>query len=156
MHAEYDVIVVGSGIAGCVAASCAAEAHPAGRVLLASDGPLFSGSSFFRGTWGLGLIAPADDADAADLAASIAEVGCHQLDGQLVESFVAGIEPAVQRLEAWGVQLRRAAQGTADQREYIPCFDHKHRSWRGLECASFKEVLGARLQGQGVHRRGGL
>ena len=156
MRAEYDVVVVGSGIAGCVAASCAAEAHPAARVLLASSGPVFSGSSFFRGTWGLGLIAPADDGDAADLAATIAEVGCQQLDEQLVESFVAGIEPAVQRLEAWGVQLRRAAQGAADQREYIPCFDHKHRSWRGLECASFREVLGARLQGQGVRQRGGL
>ena len=156
MRAEYDVVVVGSGIAGCVAASCAAGAHPAARVLLASSGPVFSGSSFFRGTWGLGLIAPADDGDAADLAATIAEVGCQQLDEQLVESFVAGIEPAVRRLEAWGVHLRRAAEGTAGQREYIPCFDHKHRSWRGLECASFREVLGARLQGQGVRQRGGL
>ncbi|MGN0073095.1 MAG: FAD-binding protein [Coriobacteriales bacterium] len=156
MRAEFDVIVVGSGIAGCVAASCAAEERPGSRVLLASSGPVFSGSSFFRGTWGLGLIAPADDEDAPDLAATIAQVGCQQVDAQLVESFVAGIEPAVQRLEGWGVRLRRAAQGADAQREYIPCFDHKHRSWRGLECASFKEVLGVRLREQGVEQRGSV
>ncbi|MGN0037978.1 MAG: FAD-binding protein [Coriobacteriales bacterium] len=157
MEECYDVVVAGSGIAGSCAALCAAqELGEGGRVLLASSGPVFSGSSFFRGTWGLGLIAPADGADAADLAETIAQVGCRQVDGQLVESFVAGIEPAVRRVEAWGVTLRRASQGAAAQAEYVPCFDHKHRSWRGLECASYRSVVGARLEACGVRMRGGM
>ena len=57
-----DVLAVGSGIAGCMAAIRAAEAGA--RVCLASAGPLFSGSSFFEGTWGLGCIAPDGEADA--------------------------------------------------------------------------------------------
>lgn len=157
MGERYDVVVVGSGIAGSCAACSAAEALAGkGSVLLASAGPTFSGSSFFRGTWGLGLIAPVSDSDVADLAATIAEVGCGQVDAALVESFVAGIEPAVERVEDWGVVMRRAAQGAASQREYIPCFDHKHRRWRGLECASYREVVGARLGSLGVHCAGGL
>ena len=59
---SYDVLVVGSGIAGVSAAIEAARAGA--RVCLATQGKLFGGSSFFPGTWGLGLIAPTDDAAA--------------------------------------------------------------------------------------------
>ena len=68
-----DVLVVGSGIAGCMSAICAAE--DGARVCLASAGPLFSGSSFFEGTWGLGCIAPDGETDAEDLVATIMDVG---------------------------------------------------------------------------------
>ena len=69
-----DVLVLGSGIAGITAALTAAEA---GRsVILACKGKLFSGSSFYPGTWGLGLVGPADESDEADLAATIEAVGC--------------------------------------------------------------------------------
>ena len=52
-----DVLVIGAGIAGIRAALAAAGE---GRdVLLACRGAVFSGSSFYPGTWGLGLIGPA-------------------------------------------------------------------------------------------------
>ena len=61
-HAHYcDVLVVGSGIAGLSAALEAADAGA--RVTMASLGPLCSGSSFFPGTWGLGMIGPVDESD---------------------------------------------------------------------------------------------
>lgn len=157
MEERYDVIVAGSGIAGTCAALCAAqELGERGRVLLASSGPVFSGSSFFRGTWGLGLVGPAGLDDEDELVRTICEVGCGQVDRALVESFVGGISAAVERVEAWGVTLRHASQGAAAQAEYVPCFDHKHRSWRGLECASYRSVVGARLEACGVSMRGGL
>ena len=62
---NFDVIVVGAGIAGIRAAIKAGEAGCS--VLLLSGGPIFSGSSFYPGTWGLGLIGPESPADEEDL-----------------------------------------------------------------------------------------
>ena len=61
-----DVLVAGAGIAGIMAAIEAAEAGCS--VVLLSKGETFSGSSFYPGTWGLGLIGPADPSDRQDLA----------------------------------------------------------------------------------------
>ena len=98
-----DVLVVGSGIAGIMAALAAAVA---GRsVILASSGPVFSGSSFYPGTWGLGLIGPENEADQEDLVQSILEVGCGMADEAMVRAFVEGIAPAIEGVKAMGVQL---------------------------------------------------
>lgn len=103
-----DVLVVGSGIAGIMAALAAAVA---GRsVILASSGPVFSGSSFYPGTWGLGLIGPENEADQEDLVQSILEVGCGMADEAMVRAFVAGIAPAIEGVKAMGVQLKAAAR----------------------------------------------
>lgn len=68
-EASYDAVVIGGGIAGCVAAI---EASRAGAsVCLASSGGSFSGSSFYPGTWGLGLVGPIDASDADDLMEAI-------------------------------------------------------------------------------------
>ena len=132
-----DVLVLGSGIAGITAALTAAEA---GRsVILACKGKLFSGSSFYPGTWGLGLVGPADESDEADLAATIEAVGCGMADPAMVRAFVAGIHPAIEQVRSMGVKLRRADNG--GQKEYIPCFDHKHRDWNGIEFDSAREIF---------------
>ena len=141
-----DVLVVGSGIAGCMAAICAAE--DGAQVCLASAGPLFSGSSFFEGTWGLGCIAPDGETDAEDLVATIMDVGCGCADETLARALAYGITPALADLERRGVRLRMP--DAAGEREYIPCFDHTHRMWRGLERASLKEVFSRELERLGV------
>lgn len=141
-----DVLVLGSGIAGLSAALVAAEKGVA--VILACKGKLFSGSSFYPGTWGLGLIGPADETDEDDLAATIETVGCGMAEDALVRTFVHNIHPAIERVRSMGVQLRRADNGT--QKAYIPCFDHKHRDWNGIEFASVKEVFCRRLEELGV------
>ncbi len=143
---QTSVIVVGSGIAGtCAALSAAHALGDTGSVALTSKGPLFSGSSFFEGTWGLGLIGPDGAGDEDDLAETIMQVGCGAADPKLVRSFVAGIAPAVQQLEAWGIPLKQASKDAFYQREYIPCFDHKHRTWRGIERKPYVTAMGARL-----------
>lgn len=138
---DCDVLVIGSGIAGISAALTAAESGS--FVILACKGKLFSGSSFYPGTWGLGLIGPANRADEEDLAETIQEVGCDMADPDMVKTFVSGIHPAIERVRKMGVRLRRADNGT--QKEYIPCFDHKHRDWNGIEFDSAREVFSRRL-----------
>ena len=105
---QCDVLVLGSGIAGISAAVRAAELG--GRVVLACKGALFSGSSFYPGTWGLGLIGPESEDDRADLARTILEVGRGMAEEPLVRTFVDGISPAIENLRAKGVRLRRARQ----------------------------------------------
>ena len=137
-----DVLVLGSGIAGISAALTAAESGSS--VILACKGKLFSGSSFYPGTWGLGLIGPADQDDIENLAATIQEVGCNMTDPEMVRTFVSNIPLAIARVRDMGVKLRRADKGT--QKEYIPCFDYKHRDWNGIEFDSAREVFGKRLE----------
>ena len=164
IHAK--VLVVGSGIAGTCAALSAAEALDAAGhavkgenanmmpnaapVMLACKGPLFSGSSFFEGTWGLGLIAPDGAEDEEDLVQTILRVGCGVANEDMVRTFVTGILPSIKRLESWGVALKQATQGASDQREYIPCFDHKHRAWRGIEREPYVSAIGQRIASAGI------
>ena len=152
MRLEYtkhcDVLVVGSGIAGIMAALAAAGA---GRsVILASSGPVFSGSSFYPGTWGLGLIGPENEADQEDLVQSILEVGCGMADETMVRAFVEGIGPAIEGVKAMGVQLKAAAD--QNQKDFIPCFDRKHRSWNGLLFDSMRQVFSRKMEESGVEQ----
>ena len=116
--------------------------------MVASLGRTFSGSSFYGGTWGLGLIGPADDADADDLERTICEVGGGVADRRLVHALVEGIPSAVRWLESLGVELRRPTD--ASQRAYVPCFDHTTRSWHGLGRASLRECWNRGYERLGV------
>ena len=147
-----DVLVIGSGIAGLCAAIEAARTGV--TVAVASAGKTMSGSSFFPGTWGLGLIGPVDEDDEQDLIDTIQTVGGGVADPTLVQAFVHGIPQAIQWLEQdLGVELQRPqSAASAQQKQFIPCFDHKTRMWRGLTrkpledaCTAQIELLGIRL-----------
>ena len=143
-----DVLVIGAGIAGIRAALAAAGE---GRdVLLACRGAVFSGSSFYPGTWGLGLIGPESPADEDDLIQSILQVGRGMADPALTASFVKGIAPAVDELVHMGVRLKQAAD--PNQQAFIPCFDHKHRAWHGLLFDSLREVCGRELERRSIRQ----
>ena len=142
----FDVLVVGAGIAGCEAALAAAERGA--RVALASAGETFSGSSFFPGTWGLGLVGPNGQKDEDDLVETILAVGRGMAMPELVRALVRGVAPAVERLEARGVELLGA--DSPDERDFIPCFDRKRRCWHGLGRASYRAATEAALERAGV------
>ena len=145
-----DVLVIGSGIAGLCAGIEAARAGA--TVTVASAGKTMSGSSFFPGTWGLGLIGPLDKEDEQDLIDTIQTVGAGAADPELVQTFVHGIPQAIQWLEQdLGVELQRPQSAeSAQQKQFIPCFDHKHRDWNGIEFDSAREVFSRELREKNV------
>ncbi|HAT4300771.1 TPA: FAD-binding protein [Clostridium perfringens] len=143
---ECDVFVMGAGIAGIMAAI---EASNNGqKVIISSSSNIFSGSSFYPGTWGLGLIGPEDRNDEEDLAKIIKEVGCNVVDEELVETFVKNINPSIDLLREMGVKLKEA--NNSGEKEFIPCFDHKNRNWNGILFESAKKVLDHKLKSNKV------
>ena len=145
-----DVLVIGSGIAGLCAAIEAARAGA--TVAVASAGKTMSGSSFFPGTWGLGLIGPVDAKDEQDLIDTIQAVGGGVADPELVQTFVHGIPQAIHWLEEdLGVELQRPQSAeSAQQKQFIPCFDHKTRMWRGLTRKPLEDALTAQIESLGI------
>lgn len=145
-----DVLVIGSGIAGLCAGIEAARAGA--TVTVASVGKTMSGSSFFPGTWGLGLIGPVDAEDEQDLIDTIRAVGGGVADPELVQTFVHGIPQAIQWLEQdLGVELQRPQNAeSAQQKQFIPCFDHKTRMWRGLTRKPLEDALTAQIESLGI------
>ena len=145
-----DVLVIGSGIAGLCTAIEAARAGT--TVTVASAGKTMSGSSFFPGTWGLGLIGPVDEDDEQDLINTIQAVGGGVADPELVQTFVHGIPQAIQRLEQdLGVELQRPQSAeSAQQKQFIPCFDHKTRMWRGLTRKPLEDACTAQIESLGI------
>ena len=145
-----DVLVIGSGIAGLCAAIEAA--HAGATVTVASAGKTMSGSSFFPGTWGLGLIGPVDEADEQNLIDTIQTVGGGVADPELVQTFVHGIPQAITWLEQdLGVELQRPQSAeSAQQKQFIPCFDHKTRMWRGLTRKPLEDACTAQIESLGI------
>ena len=145
-----DVLVIGSGIAGLCAAIEAACTGAA--VTVASADKTMSGSSFFPGTWGLGLIGPVNEDDEQDLIDTIQTVGGGVADPELVQTFVHGIPQAIEWLEQdLGVELQRPQSAeSAQQKQFIPCFDHKTRMWRGLTRKPLEDALTTRIESLGI------
>lgn len=145
-----DVLLIGSGIAGLCAAIEAARTGA--TVAVASAGKTMSGSSFFPGTWGLGLIGPVDEDDEQDLIDTIQAVGGGVADPELVQTFVHGIPQAIHWLEQdLGVELQRPQSAdSAQQKQFIPCFDHKTRMWRGLTRKPLEDALTAQIESLGI------
>lgn len=145
-----DVLVIGSGIAGLCAAIEAARAGV--TVTVASAGKTMSGSSFFPGTWGLGLIGPVNEDDEQDLIDTIQTVGGGVADPDLVQTFVHSIPQAIEWLEQdLGVELQRPQSAeSAQQKQFIPCFDHKTRMWRGLTRKPLEDALTAQIESLGI------
>lgn len=145
-----DVLVIGSGIAGLCAAIEAARTGA--TVTVASAGKTMSGSSFFPGTWGLGLIGPVNEDDEQDLIDTIQTVGGGVADPELVQTFVHSIPQAIEWLEQdLGVELQRPQSAeSAQQKQFIPCFDHKTRMWRGLTRKPLEDALTTRIESLGI------
>ena len=145
-----DVLVIGSGIAGLCAAIEAARTGA--TVTVASAGKTMSGSSFFPGTWGLGLIGPVNEDDEQDLIDTIQTVGGGVADPELVQTFVHGIPQAIEWLEQdLGVELKRPQNAeSAQQKQFIPCFDHKTRMWRGLTRKPLEDALTTWIESLGI------
>lgn len=143
-----EVLVIGSGIAGLSAAVYAAKMGA--KVTLSSSVHLFSGSTFFPGTWGFGLVGPVDEHDERDLMDSILRLGQGMAREKMVETFVKSLNESVDLLEDLGITLEKPSEEAKEQKEYIPCFDHKHRRWRGLTKKNLLEAMPQVLSSLGI------
>ena len=138
--------MIGAGIAGVMAAIQASQ--KGASVIIASSANILSGSSFYPGTWGLGLIGPENKEDEKDLARTIKEVGCDVVDENLVQTFVSNIPKGIQLIKSMNIKLKEA--DNKGQKEFIPCFDHKARNWNGILFDSAKEVFSNKLKGENI------
>ena len=144
---ECDVFVIGAGIAGVMSAIQASQ--NGASVIIASSANILSGSSFYPGTWGLGLIGPENDEDEKDLVRTIKEVGCGVVDEKLVQTFVNNIPKGIQLIKSMNIKLKEA--DNKNQKEFIPCFDHKARNWNGILFDSAKEVFSNKLKAKNIN-----
>ena len=144
---ECDVFVIGAGIAGVMSAIQAS--NNGSSVIISSSANILSGSSFYPGTWGLGLIGPENKEDEINLAKTIKEVGCNVVDENLVQTFVSNIPKAIQLVKSIDIKLKKASN--KDEKEFIPCFDHKTRDWNGILFDSAKEVFNEKLKAENIN-----
>lgn len=145
---KTDVLVIGAGIAGISAAIYAAK--NGAKVALVSSTKIFSGSTFYPGTWGFGLIGPEDEEDKENLLDAIRSIGQHMVIPDVARTFVENLNSSIDALENLGVTLQKPLQETAGEKEYIPCFDYKHRRWRGLTKKNLLETLPQVLKTLGI------
>lgn len=143
---ECDVFIIGAGIAGVMSAIQAS--NNGASVIISSSANILSGSSFYPGTWGLGIIGPENKQDEINLAKTIKEVGCDVVDENLVETFVNNIPKAIQLVKSMNIKLKEATN--KNQKEFIPCFDHKAREWNGILFDSAKEVFSEKLKEENI------
>jgi len=144
---ECDVFVIGAGIAGVMSAIQAS--NNGSSVIISSSANILSGSSFYPGTWGLGLIGPENKEDEINLAKTIKEVGCNVVDENLVQTFVSNIPKAIQLVKSMNIKLKEATD--KGQKEFIPCFDYKTREWNGILFDSAKEVFNEKLKAENIN-----
>lgn len=137
---------MGAGLAGIMAAISAAETGA--DVCIVSGANICSGSSFYPGTWGLGLIGPEDRADEEDLKSVILKIGEGMAGPELAGVLVSHIREGIEALEHMGIRLRAAEN--RGEKEFIPCFDYKNRDWHGIEKDSARKVFLERLNELGV------
>lgn len=145
-YLETDVLVMGAGLAGIMAAISAAEAGA--KVCITSSTKICSGSSFYPGTWGLGLIGPENKKDQKELIETIQTIGEGMAVPELVDTFVSKISEGIAYLEQMGLHLKKPEK--SGEREFIPCFDHKNRNWNGLIQQEAQRVFLKRLKELGV------
>jgi len=136
---KTDVLVIGAGIAGISAAIYAAK--NGAKVALVSSTKIFSGSTFYPGTWGFGLVGPEDEADQENLLHAVRTIGQNMIIEDVAKTFVDELNSSIDALENLGVTLQKPLQEAAGEKEYIPCFDYKHRRWRGLTKKNLLETL---------------
>lgn len=148
--ANHDALVIGSGLAGLRAAEELARAGL--RTLLVSSGPFRSGSSFCPWTWGLGMVAPRNDAERQALFDEIGAVGLGLNEGALTRTLVERVAGEIERLQSIGVEFRPATEAAG----VIPCFGSFRLAWYGFEFPSARRAFGRLADLENLDIEGGL
>jgi L-aspartate oxidase len=107
---RFDVLVLGSGVAGASAALAAAAAGSS-VALVAKDALIETNTHYAQG--GVAAVLGGDDSFDLHVADTL-EVGCGISDADAVERVVRGGPAAIERLTRWGARFDRTADGDLD------------------------------------------
>ena len=142
-----DVLIIGAGMAGM---SAAIESDAAGAdVILTTSARLCSGSSFYPGTWGLGMVAPVGEFDKKNFVETIGEVGCRMNDPKLSQVLIDRIGDDILGLGKMGVTFKKPENPQQDD-TLIPCFDKKQRKWYGYLFETARPAFTERIRSSGI------
>jgi L-aspartate oxidase len=107
---RYDVVVLGTGVAGCVTALAAARAG-ASVAVLAKDRLDVTNTAWARG--GVAAVLGADDSFQSHVADTVA-VGCGLVDEDVARRVIEGGPSSIARLESLGASFDRKGDGAPD------------------------------------------
>ena len=145
-----DVLVIGAGIAGLCAAIEAARTGA--TVTVASAGKTMSGSSFFRVPGASASSVPStkttsrtSSTPSRPSAAALPTPNSSKRSSTAFAKRLTGLEQDL------GVELQRPQSAeSAQQKQFIPCFDHKTRMWRGLTRKPLEDALTTWIESLGI------
>jgi succinate dehydrogenase / fumarate reductase flavoprotein subunit len=113
-----DVMIVGGGIGGLVAAIKAKEESPKLNVLLLDKQTVGWAGKTPKGAGGIWLMTPEDDLDEF-VEYHVRNIGCYLNDQELLLSFGRETYGAMEQLEGWGVNVPRNAEGKLDTVKWL-------------------------------------
>lgn len=143
-----DVLVVGSGLAGVMAAIWAAENGV--KVMITSETRIFSGSSFSGSMGWLGLLGPENKEDEDDFAQQILRLSRGMAYPELTHTVVRNVLSEVENLRSFGLNVtKKEAKG---EKEFISCFDTKIRSFHLIPIEDAYNALSKKLASTAVEQ----
>lgn len=140
----FDVIVIGSGLGGLRSTQELLKNNL--KVCMITSKEFCSGSSFYPGTWGLGMIGPKNENDKKDLLENILKVGCNRSNPKLSSILVDKVNDELDLLLKEGINLKRSV----DPEGVIPCFDSNKRRWLGFDFSSAKKSFSKMLDNKNL------
>lgn len=143
---ETDVLVVGGGSAGCMAAIKAKDADPSLDVTVMEKGALRSGGAIAMGMDALNIVAIPGVSTPEEYVESMTKVCEGVLDQQLCYKMAEGSFDILKELESWGVGFPRDEKGEYEVFKVHP----KGRFLVPMDAPDLKRILAREVRSRGV------
>jgi succinate dehydrogenase/fumarate reductase flavoprotein subunit len=125
---SVDVLIVGGGIGGLVAAIKAKEESSNANVLIVEKQTVGWAGKASKGAGGIWVMLPGDDPEKF-VAYHVRNIGHYLNDQKLMYSFANGTYSALEQLEGWGVRIPRGSDRKLDAVKWRS----PHWSWTGVD-----------------------
>lgn len=143
---ECDVLVVGGGVAGCMAAVEASETDPALRVIVMEKAAIRRSGAAARGMDALNVVMVPGQASAVEYLESIDMMSQGVFDEEVSRRLVEESFSSLKRLEGWGVEFPKNERG-----EYLVSqFHPKGRFMVEMRGGDFKPILARQVKKHGI------
>ena len=144
---ECDVLIVGGGVAGCMAAVEASETDTALRVIVMEKAAIRRSGAAARGMDALNVVMIPGQASAAEYLESIDMMSQGVFDEKVSRRLVDESFSSLKRLEGWGVEFPKNEAG-----EYLVSqFHPRGRFMVEMRGGDFKPILAQQVKKHGIH-----